>query len=141
MLPGDVIVLYTDGITEAMNGDGDLFGDAALGRILGSGTRHDAGGIRERVVREVNTFVGDAEPHDDMTMVVIKIHDASMRGRSKSSRSHSSIETEVVRGLLDAHGIEASVSSALSPSAVPRAVRPDGFRVSVPATRPARPAI
>jgi serine phosphatase RsbU (regulator of sigma subunit) len=73
--PGDLIVLYTDGITEAMNVDGDLFGDAALGRILGSGSRHDAAAVRERVVREVNTFVGGAEPHDDMTMVVIKIHD------------------------------------------------------------------
>ena len=77
LIPGDLIVLYTDGITEAMNGDGDLFGDAALGRILGSGARHDAASVRERVVREVNTFVGDAEPHDDMTMVVIKVHDAS----------------------------------------------------------------
>ncbi len=76
LLPGDVIVLYTDGITEAMNVEGDLFGDAALGRILSSGPRHDAAAIRERVVREVNTFVGGAEPHDDMTMVVIKIHDA-----------------------------------------------------------------
>jgi serine phosphatase RsbU (regulator of sigma subunit) len=74
--PGDLVVLYTDGITEAMNVDGDLFGDAALGRILGSGARHDAAAVRERVVREVNRFVGGAEPHDDMTMVVIKIHDA-----------------------------------------------------------------
>jgi sigma-B regulation protein RsbU (phosphoserine phosphatase) len=73
--PGDLIVLYTDGITEAMNVDGDLFGDGALGRILSSGARHDAAAVRERVVREVNTFVGGAEPHDDMTMVVIKIHD------------------------------------------------------------------
>jgi serine phosphatase RsbU (regulator of sigma subunit) len=76
LMPGDLIVLYTDGITEAMNIDGDMFGDAELGRILGSGSRHDAAAIRERVVREVNTFVGGAEPHDDMTMVVIKVHDA-----------------------------------------------------------------
>src|SRR5260221_308784 len=42
-------------------------------------------------------------------------------------RSHSSIETEVVRGLLDAHGIEASVSSPLSPSLFPmRMEQPDG---------------
>jgi sigma-B regulation protein RsbU (phosphoserine phosphatase) len=71
--PGDVIVLYTDGITEAMDRAGELFGDAALARVLSSHQRLDAAGIRERVLREVRAFVGDAEPHDDMTMVVLKI--------------------------------------------------------------------
>ena len=49
-------------------------------------------------------------------------------------RSHSSIETEVVRGLLDAHGIEASVSSALSPSLFPVRFGHAEFRVSVSGT-------
>jgi len=35
----------------------------------------DAAGIRERVVRDVKRFVGDAEPHDDMTMIVLKLDD------------------------------------------------------------------
>ncbi len=48
-------------------------------------------------------------------------------------RSHSSIETEVVRGLLDAHGIEASVSSALSQALFPVRFGQTEFRVSVPA--------
>jgi phosphoserine phosphatase RsbU/P len=71
--PGDVIVLYTDGITEAMDRDGELFGDEALARVLASQAHLNAAGIRERVVREVRAFVGDAEPHDDMTMVVLKV--------------------------------------------------------------------
>jgi len=71
--PGDVIVLYTDGITEAMDRSGELFGDAALARVLSSHHGLDAPGIRERVLREVRAFVGDAEPHDDMTMVVLKV--------------------------------------------------------------------
>jgi sigma-B regulation protein RsbU (phosphoserine phosphatase) len=70
---GDVIVLYTDGITEAMDADGELFGDTALAHVLASQQHLDAAGIRERVLREVMAFVGDAEPHDDMTMVIIKI--------------------------------------------------------------------
>ena len=73
--PGDVIVMYTDGITEAMDADGELFGDTALAHLLASQQHLDAAGIRERVLREVKAFVGDAEPHDDMTMVVIKIGD------------------------------------------------------------------
>jgi len=47
-------------------------------------------------------------------------------------RSHSSIEADVVRGLLDAHGIESSVSSALSPSVFPMRFGQAQFRVSVP---------
>lgn len=70
---GDVIVFYTDGVTEAMNVDGDLFSDEALGRVVHSHRGLDASGIRERVLRDVHAFVGEAEPHDDMTMVIVKI--------------------------------------------------------------------
>jgi sigma-B regulation protein RsbU (phosphoserine phosphatase) len=73
LAPGDTIVLYTDGITEAMDAGGELFGEAALARVLASQHGLDAAGIRERVLREVKAFVGDAEPHDDMTMVVLKV--------------------------------------------------------------------
>ena len=75
--PGDVVVLYTDGITEAMNEDGDLFGDASLSRVVAAHHGLDSGGIRERILRDVRAFVGAAEPHDDMTMVVIKVKDAA----------------------------------------------------------------
>jgi sigma-B regulation protein RsbU (phosphoserine phosphatase) len=71
--PGDVIVLYTDGITEAMDVTGELFGDLALARVLAASHALDARGIRERVLRDVKAFVGEAEQHDDMTMVVIKV--------------------------------------------------------------------
>jgi len=71
--PGDVVVLYTDGITEAMNPAGDMFGDEALARVVTAHADLDAMGIRERVVRDVKTFVATAEPHDDMTMVVLRI--------------------------------------------------------------------
>jgi len=71
--PGDIVVLYTDGITEAMDRAGELFGDTALARVLQSQPELGAAAIRERVLREVRAFVGDAEPHDDMTMVVLKL--------------------------------------------------------------------
>jgi serine phosphatase RsbU (regulator of sigma subunit) len=77
IVAGDVIVLYTDGITEAMDADGELFGDAALARVVAGQHARDAAGIRERVVRDVRAFVGDAEPHDDMTMVILKLNDGA----------------------------------------------------------------
>jgi sigma-B regulation protein RsbU (phosphoserine phosphatase) len=70
---GDLIVLYTDGITEAMNLDGDLFGDQALSAVLCATANQDPAAVRERVVRDVRAFVGEAEPHDDMTMVLVRI--------------------------------------------------------------------
>ena len=71
--PGDVVVLYTDGITEAMDAAGEMFGLRALSRVVAA--QHDLGaaGIRERVLREVKAFVGDTEPHDDMTMIILKL--------------------------------------------------------------------
>jgi serine phosphatase RsbU (regulator of sigma subunit) len=71
--PGDIVVLYTDGITEAMDEEGELFGDAGLARVVCSHAHLEPAGIRERVVREVRAFAGSAEPHDDMTMVVLKV--------------------------------------------------------------------
>jgi serine phosphatase RsbU (regulator of sigma subunit) len=73
LLPGDLIALYTDGITEAMDERGELFGDEALCAILAGSGDADPAMIRERIVREVLAFVGTADPHDDMTMVLIKI--------------------------------------------------------------------
>jgi sigma-B regulation protein RsbU (phosphoserine phosphatase) len=70
---GDVIVLYTDGITEAMNPDSDLFGDTRLSRIVEEHGHLDSGELRERIMREIEAFVGTADQHDDMTMILLKV--------------------------------------------------------------------
>jgi sigma-B regulation protein RsbU (phosphoserine phosphatase) len=70
---GDVLVLYTDGVSEAMDAGGELFGDVALAQVIAGQHERDAAGIRERVLRDVRAFVGSAEPHDDMTMIILKI--------------------------------------------------------------------
>jgi len=73
---GDVLVFYTDGITEAMNSDSDLFGDARLARLLAEHGHLDAADLRERILREIEAFVGAADQHDDMTMILIKVEEA-----------------------------------------------------------------
>jgi sigma-B regulation protein RsbU (phosphoserine phosphatase) len=73
---GDVIVLYTDGITEAMNEESDLFGDSRLSRIVEEHGHLDSGELRERILREIESFVGRADQHDDMTMILIKVERA-----------------------------------------------------------------
>jgi phosphoserine phosphatase RsbU/P len=70
---GDVIVLYTDGVSEAMNSDADLFGDSRLSRIIEEHGHLESGELRERILREIESFVGAADQHDDMTMILMKI--------------------------------------------------------------------
>jgi serine phosphatase RsbU (regulator of sigma subunit) len=70
---GDVVVLYTDGITEAMNPSSDLFGEARLSRIVEEHGHLDSGELRERILREIEAFVGSADQHDDMTMILLKV--------------------------------------------------------------------
>ena len=69
-------MLYTDGITEAMNADSDLFGDSRLSRIVEEHGHLDSGELRERILREIEAFVGDADQHDDMTMILMKVEEA-----------------------------------------------------------------
>jgi sigma-B regulation protein RsbU (phosphoserine phosphatase) len=82
---GDVIVLYTDGITEAMNTDQDLFGDARLSQIVEEHGHLESGELRERILREIEAFVGTADQHDDMTMILLKV-DRSLPARALAGR-------------------------------------------------------
>ena len=70
---GDVIVLYTDGISEAMNVDSDLFGDSRLSRIVEEHGHLESSELGERILREIEAFVGAADQHDDMTMILMKV--------------------------------------------------------------------
>ncbi len=74
---GDVIVLYTDGITEAMNSESDLFGDSRLSRLVEEHGHLDSSELRERILREIEAFVGGADQHDDMTMILLKVEHAA----------------------------------------------------------------
>jgi sigma-B regulation protein RsbU (phosphoserine phosphatase) len=70
---GDLYLLFTDGISEAMNGHDDLFGEPRLGRLVEKHAQLPSEELRERVLREIAAFVGDAPQHDDMTMILIKV--------------------------------------------------------------------
>jgi serine phosphatase RsbU (regulator of sigma subunit) len=73
LLPGDVFLLFTDGLSEAMNSGAELFGEGRLRRILEQGAELGSEEMRERILEEVRRFVGDEAPHDDLTLVVLKV--------------------------------------------------------------------
>jgi serine phosphatase RsbU (regulator of sigma subunit) len=70
--PGDVLLLYTDGLTDALNVEGHEFGLERLRAALAANRHHDAKGIADALMRSVSDFAGDEPPFDDETIVVIK---------------------------------------------------------------------
>jgi serine phosphatase RsbU (regulator of sigma subunit) len=71
--PGDSFLFFTDGLSEAMNPGAELFGEGRLRRILEESSTLGSEELKERILDEVRRFVGDALPHDDMTLVVLKV--------------------------------------------------------------------
>jgi sigma-B regulation protein RsbU (phosphoserine phosphatase) len=70
---GDVLLLYSDGITEAMNSDHHLFDQSRLESALKESVHFPAEKIVERINLRLDEFVQSEEPHDDVTMVAIKV--------------------------------------------------------------------
>ena len=71
--PGDFFLFFTDGLSEAMNPGAELFGEGRLRKILEESEGLDSEAMKERILAEVRQFVGEAAPHDDMTLVVLKV--------------------------------------------------------------------
>jgi len=71
--PGDLLVLFTDGISEAMNEHADCFGESQLADLIEEHGHLAIAELRERVLREIDAFVGGAPQHDDMTMILLKV--------------------------------------------------------------------
>ena len=70
--PGDTLLIYTDGVTEATNEDFDEFGMSRLHLTAETHKRRGAHEIMEAVVRAVKDHAGDTPQFDDLTLVVMK---------------------------------------------------------------------
>ncbi len=74
LLPGDALVLSSDGIVEAMNAAGELYGFECLTtRLAAAPIGARALDLQEWILADVRAFVGGAEPSDDLTLVVVLI--------------------------------------------------------------------
>jgi serine phosphatase RsbU (regulator of sigma subunit) len=73
--PGDLFLMYTDGLTETMNAGGDIFGDSRLGALVEEYSHLPFEELRETIVREVRSFAGSEAQQDDMTMLLLKVED------------------------------------------------------------------
>jgi serine phosphatase RsbU (regulator of sigma subunit) len=72
LAPGDSLILYTDGIPEAMNGAQEEFGDGRLQQLTADYADQSAAQTLAAVQTAVQAFVGDAPQTDDITLLVVK---------------------------------------------------------------------
>ncbi|HEY3579900.1 MAG TPA: SpoIIE family protein phosphatase, partial [Pyrinomonadaceae bacterium] len=71
--PNDLLFLYTDGLSEALNADGDEFGISRIMETLKSVASLSADRIRDVVARSVKDWCAGMSLYDDLTFVVMKV--------------------------------------------------------------------
>jgi sigma-B regulation protein RsbU (phosphoserine phosphatase) len=69
---GDLLVVYSDGVTEAMNERGDFFGDDRLQDLTRAADSMSASDAGAHILRGLDAFVGDAPQSDDVSLMVLK---------------------------------------------------------------------
>ncbi len=72
MLPGELLILFSDGITEAMNGNEEEFGEDRLMEVIVNHRTELPENLLEIIFKEVQKFCGNTAQMDDMTIVIIK---------------------------------------------------------------------
>ncbi|WP_245538026.1 PP2C family protein-serine/threonine phosphatase [Rubinisphaera brasiliensis] len=68
--PGDRLILYTDGITEAMSDNGEQFGTDRLDEVLTNSCPHNAPRLLQEIIEAVDKHTNNAPPADDRTLIV-----------------------------------------------------------------------
>jgi sigma-B regulation protein RsbU (phosphoserine phosphatase) len=72
LAPGDLLVLYTDGITEAANPKDQMFGEERLLDALLANVHRSLPEIKHRLLEEVHDFVGGTPRQDDIALIIIR---------------------------------------------------------------------
>jgi serine phosphatase RsbU (regulator of sigma subunit) len=70
--PGEVLLLFTDGVTEAENGEHRLYSSERLAKALATAQVFDARRVVTAVIDDVSRFIGGAEQSDDMTLLAVR---------------------------------------------------------------------
>lgn len=70
--PGESLVVYSDGVSEANNLNGDEFGLDRLAAVIQNNLRSSAAGLRDKVESALSSFTQTAPANDDITLVIVK---------------------------------------------------------------------
>ncbi len=84
LAPDGTLFLYTDGVTEAFDGDGNQFGDARLTAVLQDSAESGPRDLLDRVAAQVRDFASGEEQSDDITCMAVRF---KATGGSTADRS------------------------------------------------------
>jgi hypothetical protein len=73
LAPGDWLVIFTDGVVEAMNTRGDEYGEPRLLAAIATSSVGSPGQMMERIMTDLDVFVGNTPQHDDVTCLLVKV--------------------------------------------------------------------
>ncbi len=73
LAPGETLVIFTDGVTEMVNGRDEPFGEGRLEELVRRHGQRTAREILDIILAGLDTFRGAVKPHDDVTLVVAKV--------------------------------------------------------------------
>ncbi len=94
--PGDVLLFYTDGLTEAMNKKKEEYGEERLSKILLKYHAETPETISKRIIDDVFAFAGKGSLHDDLTLIVLKRHEKDEAPKKESLKNKQSDKTEAL---------------------------------------------
>jgi serine phosphatase RsbU (regulator of sigma subunit) len=72
LAPGDVLVAYTDGLTETFNAKGEMFGDERLAHIIGAHPGTSVQELLDAIMAQMTSFAGKVPQSDDITLLVMR---------------------------------------------------------------------
>ena len=114
--PGESLTLYTDGITEARNSNGDFFGEEKLLKVFNKKDYTCTVELHHTIKDEIASFVKDAPQSDDITFVTIKYQGGNY---SFEEKSYIAVEDNIpemlnfISGFCEKHDISESFKSQL----------------------------
>ena len=73
LAPGDWLVIFTDGVVEAMNTRGDEYGEPRLLGAIATSSNETPGEMMQRIMTDLDIFVGNTPQHDDVTCMLLKV--------------------------------------------------------------------
>jgi len=90
--PGDILYLYTDGVTEAMNGKKELFGEKRLLAVLNANRDCPPKELLPAVKREIDNFEDGSEQADDITMLALKVNGGAAPSKEAAENAVKKLE-------------------------------------------------
>lgn len=90
--PGETFILYSDGVSEAMNERREEFGEGRLLDLISRESAPTAQALRDSIYAQVERFRGRAEQNDDLTIVVVKVEGSPSPSNSRPTVRHDDLQ-------------------------------------------------